>query len=201
MPSQQLSPVFEGLAEKYKGRARVVSVDVTPSTERLCRAYKIDRLPVVMLFKDGEPRDFIGGATDEANIADMLETHLKPTIELSEFNFEREVVKSKVPVLIHFWAAWCKQSLVMDEVIRDVATKFRGRAKVGRLEMRPENARLFARYNVSRVPTTAVLHHGEIQDQIFGAMTGGTKVGAVQTSCVGLTSLDNVSQMLERFVM
>ncbi len=201
VPSQDLAPVIDGLAAKYRGRARVVAVDVGPATEKLCRAYKVSRLPVVMVFKGGEPRDFIGGFTDEANIVEMLETQLKPVVDLSEHNFEREVLKSDVPVLVHFWAAACKPSLEMEEVINTLAAKYRGRAKVARLEMRPDTARLFAACNVRRVPTTAVFLNGEIQDQIFGAMTGGTKRGGVATSCVGLTSVDNVGQMLERFAM
>jgi thioredoxin 1 len=201
MPSQQLAPLIDNLAGKYKGKARIVSVEVGPKTERLCRAYNVTRLPVVMMFKDGEPKDFIGGFTDEASIADMIDTHLKPVVDLSELNFESEVVRSTLPVLVHFWAAACKPSLEMETVINEVAAKFRGRAKVARLEMRPDTMRLFGAYNVKRVPTTAVFQDGRIQDQIFGAMKGGTKVGEVQTSCVGLTSIDNIGEMLGRFVM
>ena len=200
-PSQQLVPVVDRLADKYDGRARIVSVDVGPATERLCRSYNVTRLPVLMVFKDGQPKDFIGGFTDEANVVDMLETQLKPVIELAEHNFDREVLQSRVPVLVHFWAAACRPSLDMETVINEVAAKFGRRAKVARLEMRPENARLFAAYGVKRVPTTAVFHGGTIQDQIFGAMVGGTKTGGVQSSCVGLTSFDNLGEMLGRFVM
>lgn len=201
VPSQQLAPVVDVIAEKYNGRVRVAAVEVGPKTERLCRAYKVDRLPVMMLFKDGEAKDVIGGATDAGNIAGMLDAQLKPVIDLSELNFDREVLRGPRPVLVHFWAAWCRQSLEMDEVIQQVAKKFEGRAKVARLEMRPDTMRLFARHDVARVPTTAVFQEGVIRDRILGAMTGGTKVGAVATSCVGLTSFDNITQMLERFTM
>jgi len=201
MPSQQLVPVVDRLAEKYSGRARMVCVEVGPETERLARTYNVTRLPVLMVFKDGQPKDFIGGFTDEANVAEMIETQLKPVIDLSEHNFEIEVIRSRVPVLVNFWAAACKVSTKMEQVINEVAAKYQRRAKVARLEMVPENARLFAKYNVKRVPTTAVFHNGAIQDQIYGAMVGGTKVGGVQSSCVGLTSFDNLSEMLGRFVV
>jgi len=201
VPSQQLASVVDGIAEKYNGRLRVATVEVGPKTERLCRSYGVERLPVVMLFKDGEPKDAIGGATQAATIVSMLDSQLKPVIELSELNFEREVVRSSLPVLIHFWAAWCRQSLDMGPIVEDLAKKFRGRARVARLEMRPDTMRLFGQYDVSRVPTTVVFHQGRPQDRILGAMTGGTKTDAVQTSCVGLTSIDNLGQMLERFVV
>lgn len=201
MPSQQLLPVFDKIADSYKERARVVSVEVGPQTERLCRAYDVTRLPVVMLFKDGEPKDQIGGLTDATAINDMLDTHLKPVLDLSELNFDREVLKSRVPVLVHFWAAWCKQSLEMEQVINELAEKFGDRAKVARLEMRADTTRLFGAYGVNRVPTTVVFRDGRIEDRILGAMKGGTKTDAVRTSCVGLTSVDNLSQMLERYAM
>ncbi|HQZ38073.1 MAG TPA: thioredoxin domain-containing protein [Vicinamibacterales bacterium] len=201
VPSQQLAPIVDVIADKYKGRVRVATVEVGPKTERLCRAYKVDRLPVMMVFKDGEPKDVIGGATDASNITGMLEMQLKPVVELSELNFNREVLRGSHPVLVHFWAAWCRQSLEMEQVIHDVAVKFQGRAKVARLEMRPDTMRLFARYDVARVPTTVVFQDGVVRDQILGAMTGGTKTGEVATSCVGLTSVDNIGQMLERFAL
>ena len=165
------------IADKYKGRVRVATVEVGPKSERLCRAYKVDRLPVMMVFKDGEPKDVIGGATDASNITGMLEMQLKPVVELSELNFNREVLRGSHPVLVHFWAAWCRQSLEMEQVIHDVAVKFQGRAKVARLEMRPDTMRLFARYDVARVPTTVVFQDGVVRDQILGAMTGGTQLG------------------------
>ena len=105
VPSQQLAPVVDGIAEKYRGKLRVATVEVGPKTERLCRTYGVERLPVVMLFKDGEAKDTVGGAIEAATITSMLDTQLKPVVNLSELNFEREVVGSKVPVLVHFWAA------------------------------------------------------------------------------------------------
>lgn len=201
VPSQQGMAVIDRIAQKYQGRVRVAAIDAGPKTERLCRAFNVTRFPVVMVFKDGEAIDFIGGDTDEAAIAGMLDTHLKPVLDLSEFNFEREVLKARRPVLVHFWAAWCRQSLEMDEVVNELATKYKGKATIARLEMRPDTARLCASLGVTRVPTTAVFQDGKIQDQIFGAMKGGTKIDAVRTSCVGLTSLDNLGEMLGRFAI
>src|SRR5207237_723615 len=161
VPSQQLVPVIDGLAEKYSDRVRVVSVEMNAQTEKLCRSFGVTRLPVVMLFKDGQPIDFIGGATDEKNIAEMIENQMKPVIELSEHNFETEVMKSRVPVIVNFWAAFCKPSLDLSETFEKLAKDFHGRAKVTRLEMRPDTARLYAVHNVKRVPTTIVFNKGK----------------------------------------
>jgi thioredoxin-like negative regulator of GroEL len=74
-----------------------------------------------------------------------------------------------------------------------------GRARVVRVEFGPETARLCARFGVERVPTTALFVDGQMVDQILGAMQGGTKVSDVRSSCVGLTSLENLTKMVERF--
>ena len=100
-------------------------------------------------------------------------------------------------MIVNFYAAWCSQSLSLSEPIERLAASSRGRAKVVRVEMGPQTARLCAQYNVQRVPTTLVFQNGEVRDRIFGALTGGTKVDAAGTSCVGLTTLDNLSGMLE----
>lgn len=200
VPSQQLIPVIDGLAEQYAGRVRVVSVELNANTEKIARSVGVTRLPVVVLFKDGQAVDSIGGATDEGNIRDMIESHTKPVIDLSEHNFGTEVLKSKVPVLVNFWAAWCKESLELTDIVETLAKSVQGKAKVARLEMRPDTMRLCAEYDVKRVPTTLVFNKGKVEDRILGALKGGTKVGARATSCVNLTSLDNFSQALTRLV-
>ena len=60
---------------------------------------------------------------------------------------------------------------------------------------------MFAACKVRRIPTTVVFFNGQIQDQIFGALKGGTKTDVVASSCVGLTTVENISQMLERFAV
>ncbi len=126
---------------------------------------------------------------------------LRPIVEVGEHNFDAEVLKSRMPVLVHVDASWCAASQELKPVVESVAEKFRGRAKVARLEFGPATARLCAQYGIVRVPTLSLFQRGQIEDQILGAMTGGTKSEARATSCVGLSSTDNVSQMLERFAL
>lgn len=203
VPSQQLVPQVGDLAGRYEGRVKVVSVDVDsdPKTNKVCRQYKVTRLPVVMVFRDGRVVDFIGGAASPDNVAEMIERQLRPVVDVNEYNFDAEVLKATVPVLVHVDAAWCGQSRQLVPVVESTAERFRGRAKVVRLEYGPANARLCAQYGFLRVPTLAVFHRGRIEDQIFGPMEGGTKTEQVRASCVGLTSTDNVAEMLEQFTL
>lgn len=199
MPSQQLVPIIERVASQFEGRLAAVAVDVDQE-KAIARRFKVNRVPVTMLFSEGRLVDFIGGMTDEKNISEMVARRLEPVIEVSELNFDHEVLQSRHPALVFFGAASCRASQQLLPVIRDVGERFRGKAKVARVEFGPENAGLCARFGVIRVPTTALFVNGRLEDQILGAMVGGTKVGGVETSCVGLTALDNISEMLAPFV-
>ncbi len=200
LPSQQLSPVMDSLAKSYEGRARFVAVDVEADSEGLQKRFKLGRLPVTMLFKDGVVKDFVGGATSAETISEMVDRQLAPVMELDEFTFDREVMGSRMPFLVHFGARWCEASLSLIPGVEEVAKKYDGIARVAHVEFGPDTARLCARFDVSRVPTLSLFVDGQVVDQIFGAMTGGTKIGEVRSSCVGLTTVDNITQMVGRFV-
>lgn len=203
LPSQQLAPVIDELADEYDGRARFVAVEVEdddwPANE-IMRRYRLRRLPVVMLFQDGEVKDLIGGMTTKKTLTRMLDSGLKPVRDVGEHNFALEVLEQKRPVLVHFHAAWCSASMEIAPLVESIAKQYRGKAKVVRVEFGDRNAALCARYGVTRVPTLALFQRGEIVDQIMGAMKGGAKVAARATSCVNLTAAENVGQMLDEFV-
>jgi thioredoxin 1 len=101
---------------------------------------------------------------------------------------------------VHFHARWCAASREILPLVDSTAEQFRGRAKVARVEFGPEIASVCARFGIRRVPTLAVFQGGEIKDQILGAMKGGTKNAARSTSCVGLTTADNINQLVGQFV-
>jgi thioredoxin 1 len=205
VPSVQLEPIVEDLASSFKGQVKIVSVDVGSDMSEirantLARQYNVTRVPVVMLFKDGQVKDFIGGATSKADIGEMVERQLRPVLDVTVYDFDTEVLKSELPVLVHFHARWCAVSREVAPLVDAAAEQFRGRAKVARVEFEPETAALCARFGIRRVPTLALFAGGEIKDQILGAMKGGTKTEARRTSCVGLTSTDNIAQMVEQFL-
>ncbi len=202
-PSQQMAPFLDDVADRYRGRAKVMTIDVgdAPTTNKICRRYKVTRLPVVMAFRGGHVVDVIGGAASTDTVLDMIERQVRPVPDVDEFTFDSVVLKSPVPVLVHVDAAWCDASRALVPSVEAAADKYRGRAGVVRLEYGPANARLCARYGFSRVPVLALFHEGELRDQILGGMEGGTKTEAVRTSCVGLTTDDNIAQMLDRLTL
>ncbi len=201
VPSQQLAPIVGEIATEFNGRLRCVAVDTGRDTSRISKRYKLNRLPVTMLFDQGRVIEIIGGWTSKDAIAKIVMRCLSPVLELDEFTFEREVLGSQVPVLVHFDASWCQHSQALIPVVDDVAKKLGRRAKVARMPFGPETARVCTRFGVTGVPTLALFVDGQIEDRILGGLVGGTKVGDVRTSCVGLTSFDNIIQMVDAFVL
>ncbi len=198
-PSQELVPDIDGLADEFDGQVKVVNVDFD-SERALCKRLNVTRIPVTMMFDGGTMVDLIGGATDRSAIKDMVASRLAPVREVGVHNFDVEVLKPKVPTIVHFGARWCSASLQLIPDIEELATSMRGKVKVTYVEFGPDTAHLCAEYGVFRVPTVAVFMDGKLQDQILGAMVGGTKAQGARASCVGLTTFENLRSLVDPFV-
>uniref|UniRef100_A0A7C1J4U9 Thioredoxin n=1 Tax=Ammonifex degensii TaxID=42838 RepID=A0A7C1J4U9_9THEO len=88
-------------------------------------------------------------------------------VEVNEQNFEKEVVKSELPVMVDFWAAWCGPCRSMSPVVEQVADEFAGRVKVAKLNV-DENQALAQRYGIRGIPTLLFFHHGKVVGQEVG---------------------------------
>jgi thioredoxin 1 len=75
-------------------------------------------------------------------------------------NFEQEVLKSEVPVLVDFWAEWCGPCRMQAPIIEQIAKDFNGQAKVGKLEV-DQNPTTAQKYQVMSIPTLMIIKKGE----------------------------------------
>jgi thioredoxin 1 len=94
-------------------------------------------------------------------------------------NWEQEVVASPKPVLVDFWAEWCKPCLAMVPDLEAVAQLYAGRLKVGKVNVEENNDVPF-RYNITAMPTLIVLKDGKVLDQRVGKMSKDALVKLVE---------------------
>ncbi len=91
-------------------------------------------------------------------------------ITFTDDNFDQEVLKSDMPVLVDFWAPWCGPCQMMSPVIEDLAKEMEGKAKVGKLNV-DENPQKATEYGVMSIPTLKIFKNGEIVQEMTGVQT------------------------------
>jgi thioredoxin 1 len=93
--------------------------------------------------------------------------------EVGDQDFDAEVLKSPVPVLVDFWAAWCAPCRMLAPVVEQIAEKYEGKAKVLKLNV-DENTLTSGKYNIKGIPTLLLFKGGVVKEQIVGNTTKGT---------------------------
>ena len=84
-------------------------------------------------------------------------------------NFDNEVMKSDVPVLIDFYADWCGPCKMMGPVVEELAKEYEGKAKVGKINVDEEQS-LAEQFGVMSIPSFVVIKNGKVAEQGLGAM-------------------------------
>ncbi|MBQ2705934.1 MAG: thioredoxin [Agathobacter sp.] len=88
---------------------------------------------------------------------------------LTKDNFETEVLKSDIPVLVDFWATWCGPCMMLSPVIAELAEEFEGKVKVGKVNVDEQND-LAMQYRVASIPTLLLFENGQLTKTSVGFM-------------------------------
>ena len=98
--------------------------------------------------------------------------------QLDSNNFQSEVLDSAQPVLVDFWAPWCGPCKMIGPVIEELAGRYDGRAKVGKVNV-DDNQQLAAQYGIRGIPTVMIFKGGEMVDSFVGLQQKGDLAAAL----------------------
>ena len=90
-------------------------------------------------------------------------------VAITKDTFEDEILKSDVPVLVDFWAAWCEPCRQVAPVMDQIAAEYEGTLKVAKIDVDAESE-LAGAFGVSSIPTIALFEPGEQPKAVVGAL-------------------------------
>ncbi len=88
-------------------------------------------------------------------------------MEFTDQNFEQEVLKANVPVLVDFWAPWCGPCQMMGPIIKELAEQMGEKAKVGKLNV-DENGSIASQYGIMSIPALKIFKGGVMVKEFVG---------------------------------
>ena len=90
-------------------------------------------------------------------------------VDVTDKNFESEVLKSDLPVLVDFWAEWCGPCKMISPIVEEISSELSGKLKVAKVNV-DDAQELAAKFNVMSIPTLLIFKGGEPVEQIVGAV-------------------------------
>lgn len=88
-------------------------------------------------------------------------------LELTDANFDVEVINADQPVLVDFWAEWCQPCRMLAPTIDELAAEYQGKVKVGKVDT-DSNRDVSMKFGINAIPTIILFHNGEVVRKFVG---------------------------------
>lgn len=88
-------------------------------------------------------------------------------MKITSENFNKEVIESKIPVLIDFWAEWCTPCKMMSKVVEELEEDLKNTIKIGKINV-DEETKLATKYGIMSIPTFMLFKNGEVVQTKIG---------------------------------
>jgi thioredoxin 1 len=92
------------------------------------------------------------------------------TFEVSETDWDNEVIKSATPVIVDFWAEWCAPCKMIDPIVDEIAEQYQGKLRVAKIDA-DANPDIITRYGVMGMPTLILFKDGVEVERVSGFKT------------------------------
>ncbi|MFA7561423.1 MAG: thioredoxin [Candidatus Izemoplasmatales bacterium] len=91
------------------------------------------------------------------------------SVKVTTETFKTEVLESDIPVIVDFWAQWCRPCLMLAPVLEEIAKDYEGKVKVAKVNV-DEEGYLAGQFRVSSIPTVYLFENGQVKNQVVGLM-------------------------------
>ncbi len=89
-------------------------------------------------------------------------------LQVTDENFEEEIINSNIPVMVDFWAEWCGPCKMVGPVVEELAQEYKGKIKIAKMDV-DSNRDTPAKFGIRNIPTLILFKDGEVAKMIIGA--------------------------------